>query len=101
VFPFSPREGTPAAGMILPDDAVASRRASLLRALSGGKDLEFRERFVGRELEAVVIERTGPGGVVLTGNAIRVELADCPAARREKVAVRITGAAAAGTTGAL
>ncbi len=101
VFPFSPREGTPAAGMIPPDDAVASRRASLLRALSGDKDLEFRERFIGRELEAVVIARTGPGGVVLTGNAIRVELADCPAARREKVVVRITGASAAGTTGAL
>ncbi len=99
VFPFSPREGTPAAGMAPVAAAAVRRRAVLLRELSREKDLEFRRGFIGRALEAVVIEKSGRGGTALTGNAIRVALADCPAARRESVVVRIAGAEAGGTTG--
>ena len=99
VFPFSPREGTPAWGMNPVDEKTRARRASILRELSRERDLRFRERFIGRELNAVVIERNGRGGKGLTGNAIKVAVADCPVPRRERMAVRIVGASAEGTSG--
>jgi threonylcarbamoyladenosine tRNA methylthiotransferase MtaB len=61
VFPFSPREGTPAAEMEPVDGAIKAARADLLRDLSRAKDLAFRAGFVGRELEAVVITKKGRG----------------------------------------
>jgi threonylcarbamoyladenosine tRNA methylthiotransferase MtaB len=100
VFPFSPREGTPAAEMVPVDEAIKKERADALRDLSREKDLAFRARFIGRELEAVVIAKKGRGAEVLTGNNIQVAFADCDAARREFVTVRITAATAAATTGA-
>ena len=61
VFPFSPREGTPAAALEPVGGAVKAKRADILRDLSRAKDLAFRAGFVGRELEAVVIaDGAGP-----------------------------------------
>lgn len=99
VFPFSPREGTPAAEMEPVDERVKGRRAAALRDLSRAKDLAFRAGFVGRELEAVVIARKGRGAEVLTGNNIQVAVPDCGAARREFVTVRITAATADNSLG--
>ena len=99
VFPFSPREGTRAAAMEPVDEAVKAERADALRDLSRAKDLAFRAGFAGRELEAVVIARKGRGAEVLTGNNIRVLVAECAVARRDFVTVRITEATADETLG--
>ncbi len=99
VFPFSPREGTPAAEMEPVGEAVKAARADVLRDLSKAKALAFRTGFIGRELEAVVITRKGRGAEVLTGNNISVAVADCDVPRRELVTVRITGAIAGQTHG--
>jgi hypothetical protein len=53
------------------------------------KDLRFRRRFLGRELEAVVIGRSRRGTEVLTDNGIPVEVPFAPAPRRDLVRVRI------------
>ena len=99
VFPFSPREGTPAAEMEPVDEAVKARRADTLRALSSEKDLAFRTRFIGREIEAVVIARKGGGTEVLTGNNISVIVPDCPTPRREFARIRIIEATPDSTFG--
>jgi threonylcarbamoyladenosine tRNA methylthiotransferase MtaB len=99
VFPFSPREGTRAAAMEQVDEPTRRARAADLRELSREKDFEFRKRFEGRELEAVVIRNAGRGAKVLTGNGIDVRMAGCPAPRRERVTVRIAEVAAAETRG--
>ena len=99
VFPYSPRQGTGAARMGPVGEKTKMERAAVLRELSGEKNLDFRRRFVGRELEAVVIAKKGREAEVMTGNAIRVQVSDCPAARREIVKVRITAATLQGTTG--
>ena len=99
VFPFSPREGTPAAEMEPVDEGVKGKRAAALRELSRAKDLVFRAGFIGRELEAVVIARKGRGAEVLTGNNISVFVPECSVARREFMSVRITEATADGTVG--
>ena len=99
VFPYSPREGTEAARMAPVGEKIKMERAAVLRKLSGEKNLDFRRRFVGRELEAVVIAKKGREAELLTGNYIRVRVPDCLAARRETVKVGITAVSLQGTTG--
>ena len=99
LFPFSPREGTAAAAMTQVDEAVRNRRAAGLRELSREKDLAFRKKFVGRDLDAIVIEKRTGGAITLTANGIRVALDECDVPRREAITVRITSADEGKTTG--
>lgn len=60
VFPYSPREGTPAARMPQVDKRIARDRASLLRAAG---DAQFQKLCASRvgQIEHVLIERDGLG----------------------------------------
>ncbi len=72
VFPFSPREGTPAAE--LPDvvpQRVAGERNRELRMLAEEKGRSYRRRRVGGSAQ-VVLE--GKRGTALTGDYLRVEV---------------------------
>jgi threonylcarbamoyladenosine tRNA methylthiotransferase MtaB len=89
VFPYSPRPGTPSWPRPRIADGVVTARARALRRLSSMKDLRFRRRFLGRELEAVVIGRSRRGTGVLTDNGIPVDVPFAPASRRDVVRVRI------------
>jgi len=89
IFPYSPRPGTPAAARPQLPAAVVTERARALRRLAAEKDLRFRRRFRGRELEAVVIGRSDRGAEVLTGNAIAVRVPACPARRGDAVRVSV------------
>jgi len=89
VFAFSPRPATPAAERLRLPDCVVRDRAVALRRLSSEKDMRFRELFLGRELEAVVIQKTGRGAEVLTANNIQVRVPACRAPEREFVRVGI------------
>ncbi|HSA95831.1 MAG TPA: tRNA (N(6)-L-threonylcarbamoyladenosine(37)-C(2))-methylthiotransferase MtaB [Acidobacteriota bacterium] len=88
-FPFSPRPGTPAWGRPRVPDGVVTARARALRRLSAEKDFRFRRRFLGLELEAVVIRRFRHEAEVLTANDIKIAVPRSPAPRREIVRVRI------------
>ncbi len=62
VFPFSPREGTPAAVLEKESGvpyAEKRERARLLRELFAKKEAEFKKSLDGRTDEAVVEEKTG------------------------------------------
>lgn len=89
VFPYSPRPGTPAATRPQVPAGAATERARDLRRVSALKDYGFRRRFLGRELEAVVIDRSAPGAEVLTANFIKVSVPACAAPRRERVRVAV------------
>jgi len=106
VFSYSPRRGTAAAGRSQVPDSLKKARSQRLRRLSAEKSLRFRETFLGKDLEAVVIGEAarrrpeGQGGFgspgnrlaateVLTGNYIKVMVPSCLAAEREFVRVRI------------
>jgi threonylcarbamoyladenosine tRNA methylthiotransferase MtaB len=83
VFPFSPREGTPAATMAgqVPSHVIRAR-AEALRRLSDRKKLAYYREFLGRELLVLVQERDEKGmmrglarnyvPVVLAGDATLV-----------------------------
>lgn len=99
VFPYSRRPGTPAAARPQLPAAVVTERATALRRLAALKDFRFRQRFPGRELEAVVIDRSERGAEVLTGNAIPVHIPDCPVPRSGLVRIVIRRALPSRTEG--
>ena len=68
---------------------IVTERAKSLRRLSTLKDFRFRRRFLGRELEAVVIDKSEKGAEVLTGNFVSVRVPSCPAPERTLVRVSI------------
>lgn len=93
VFPFSPRERTPAADMPGRVPAtVIKERAEALRNLSTAKKQTFFRSFFGRELQ-VLIQEQGKDGTMkgLSRNYIPVSLAGCSAPLNSEVRVRVTG----------
>jgi len=73
VFSYSPRPGTPAATLPEPvAPALVRERSARLRATAAALSFRFRRRFVGRRLEAIVLNGTRPDGRVraLTDNYI-------------------------------
>ena len=92
VFPFSPREGTPAA--VMPDQvngAVVRERAQALRRLSDRKKRAFYQRFLGRELSVLVQEKE-PDGVLkgLSRNYIPVTFAGDDTLLNSEAPIRVT-----------
>ncbi len=92
VFPFSPRERTPAAKM--PDKVqgiVVKERAKKLRKLSDVKKKTYYKGFLGRELE-VLVQSAEPDGSFkgLSRNYIPVGItgSDCTINSEVKVRVR-------------
>ncbi|MHC1697026.1 MAG: tRNA (N(6)-L-threonylcarbamoyladenosine(37)-C(2))-methylthiotransferase MtaB [Geobacteraceae bacterium] len=93
VFPFSPRQGTPAATMPDPvPPAVIKKRAEALRVLSLRKKRAYFERFLGREL-LVLIQQKRKGGSPrgLSRNYLTVAIPGHTAPVNTEVKVRITG----------
>ena len=92
VFPFSPRAGTPAATMPGQMNGVIIReRAAALRRVSDRKKREFYARFLGRDLQVLVQERTADGLLKgLSRNYIPVTLAGDDALIGREVTVRVT-----------
>jgi len=89
VFSYSPRPGTEAADWPQVKEINKKRRGKALQQLAQEKNLEFRRRFIGKTLKAVVIAKK-PGKVrLLTGNYIEVEVPDCPESESRMVNVRI------------
>ncbi|MEE9200299.1 MAG: tRNA (N(6)-L-threonylcarbamoyladenosine(37)-C(2))-methylthiotransferase MtaB [Candidatus Brocadiales bacterium] len=63
IFPFSPRKGTPAAGMngrSVPAETIRSRRAAL-RDLADQLALDYKTRFLGEKIDILVEEKRSDG----------------------------------------
>jgi len=90
VFSYSPRPGTPAADWPQVEDRIKYARASLMRKLSRGKNLWFRQMLLGQKCEGIVIKKDDAGARILTSNYIDVDVPLCPFDEREAVHVRIT-----------
>jgi threonylcarbamoyladenosine tRNA methylthiotransferase MtaB len=97
VFAYSDRKGTEAAAMgdRVPG-AVIRERSRRLRALGVEKSLAFRQKLVGRSVEALVLEDKASG---LTANYVEVDLEGTPKVPRSFARVRVTQADARGTRG--
>ena len=94
VFTYSSRPGTPAAGM--PGQipvTVARERNHLLRELGTQKNLEFRNSFLGKTLDAITLRREdGDFTEALSDNYLKVKIAGAYTANKwMKVEVRESG----------
>jgi threonylcarbamoyladenosine tRNA methylthiotransferase MtaB len=104
LFPFSPRPGTPGWAMHAAHPvpaALVEERMAALRALAAEKSKTHRERFVGRELEAITLHTPpAPAGrgwtTALTENFLPVALKGRLEANR-LVRVRVSALNAEGT----
>ena len=94
VFPFSPREGTPAARMPQVPGEVRKARAAALRDAGARRLADFLERQCGSILE-VLVERPG---LARAGNNAQVAIDEAVPAG-EIVPVRITGVSGRMLTG--
>jgi len=93
VFPFSPREGTPAARMPQVPRYVAKARAARLRSLGEVQYNKFCQSRIG-EVESVLVERNGLGRTEQF-----VPIAVPGHAAGEIVPVRVTGISGEGLVG--
>lgn len=89
VFTYSPRPGTKASALPQVRHREKTRRTRILRTLSSEKNILFRQLFLEKEMEAVVIKKLGEGAQVLTSNFIHVQVPFCPTDKKERVTVRI------------
>jgi threonylcarbamoyladenosine tRNA methylthiotransferase MtaB len=94
VFSFTPRPGTPAAGMPSPlRGNVIKGRNGELRALGEDLSRRFRSSFLGRKLEVLGLRETLPDGRIrgLSGNFIDVALeAEAGSAVNRLLTARVT-----------
>lgn len=76
VFTYSSRPGTAAAA--IPDQVpvrVARERNRILRDLAAEKNLTFRKKFLGRELNVITLQHSGPDSTeALSDNYLKVRL---------------------------
>jgi threonylcarbamoyladenosine tRNA methylthiotransferase MtaB len=103
VFAYSDRNGTEAAVM---DGRVRAslirERSRRLRDLGTEKSLAFRQRLVGRTVDALVLEPTSRDGRVgLTANYVEVAFDRSSVCARSFAKIRVTEADARGTRGVL
>jgi len=89
VFTYSPRPGTEASSWSEVEGKVKRKRAFFLRELSKRKNSNFRQLFIGKECEAIVIKKEKEKTEVLTSNYFKVSVPYCPYDEREEVRVRI------------
>jgi threonylcarbamoyladenosine tRNA methylthiotransferase MtaB len=88
IFPYSERPGTPAAERAdqVPVE-VRRHRGRVLKALAATKNLEFRQKMIGRRLQTVTLEDRMSA---VTSNYLRVQLA-APRTPRDMNEVEIGG----------
>ena len=101
VFAYSDRKGTEAARMDGRVSSTAVRdRSRRLRALGAEKSLAFRQRLVGRTVDALVLEDKARGvRAGLTANYVEVEFESPGALARSFAGVKVTVADSRGTRG--
>lgn len=102
VFSFTPRPGTPAAGMsgALRGDVIKRRNADL-RSLGDDLAFRFHSSFVGRGLEILSLKESRPDGRLrgLSGNFIEVALEGVPESAANRLfRARVTSVRADGVS---
>lgn len=104
-FSFSPRSGTPAAGLPRLNPREISRRVQRLRELAAEISLSYRSGFVGESLDCVVEFRRTPGRyTAVSDNYLKISLQDSELNAQQEgriTKVRIVSAGAKDTRGVI
>ena len=90
IFPFSARNGTPAALIAGVPTEVIRRRVGELKEINVKKKMEFREKFRGDVLEGVLVEENPGYSLLLTRNFLSVRIPPLKGFKKKRVRVKIT-----------
>lgn len=99
VFSYSPRPETPAAAWAQVPGHLKQARSARLRRLSREKRTAFRQSFLGRELQGIVVKKEKSQAEVLTSNYMDILVPACPARLGEEARVKVTEVSSLQTRG--
>lgn len=91
VFPFSPREGTRAFTMEPVPPDIVKKRLKELKEINRGMRSEYRQRFMDRTLEGIVIKEDPGYSLTVTKNFLSVRTPPVRGFKKRKVFIKITG----------
>ncbi len=89
IFPFSPREGTHAAQLEQLQSNVVRKRMVELKEINRSKRIAYRERFVDKVVEGILIEEDPNYSMVVTRNFLSVRIPPVEGYKKRKIKVRI------------
>lgn len=89
VFPFSPRQGTKAEGMVPVPVNIVKRRTQIIKEINMQKRLDYRERFIDRTVEGILIEENEHYALTITSNFLTVRTPPVKGYKKKKIAVKI------------
>jgi threonylcarbamoyladenosine tRNA methylthiotransferase MtaB len=89
IFPFSPREGTAAYNLEPVADHIVKNRIKIIKEINTELRLQYREKFLGKILEGILIEENQNYSLVITGNFISVRVPPLKGFKKRKIRLRI------------
>ncbi len=89
LFPYSPREGTKAAVMPLVADNIVQRRMKEVQDINRNIKIRYRESWINRELNGILIEENSNYSMVVTDNFLSVKVLPVKGFKKKSVKVRI------------
>ena len=89
IFPYSPREGTRAYALEPVPIKVTQKRIQILKEINVNMRIQYRERFLDKILEGIVINDNKYHSMVVTGNFQAVRIPALKGHKKKKVRVKI------------
>jgi threonylcarbamoyladenosine tRNA methylthiotransferase MtaB len=89
IFPFSPREGTKAQFMEKIPLNIMKRRVKELREINSNLRLNYREKFLNKTVEGILIEENENYSLVITSNFLSVRIPPLKGYKKRKIKIKI------------
>ncbi|MCK4943238.1 MAG: MiaB/RimO family radical SAM methylthiotransferase, partial [Candidatus Aminicenantes bacterium] len=89
IFPFSPREGTAAYNLEPVAQNIVKKRVKILKEINTELRLRYREKFLGKILEGILIEENDNYSLIVTDNFLTVRVPPLKGFKKKKVKFRI------------
>ena len=89
IFPFSPGEGTAAYNLESVAQNIVKKRVKILKEINTELRLRYRERFLGKILEGILIEENDNYSLIITDNFLTVRVPPLKGFKKKKVKLRI------------
>jgi threonylcarbamoyladenosine tRNA methylthiotransferase MtaB len=89
VFPFSPREGTAAYNLEPVAQNIIKKRVKILKEINTELRLRYREKFLGKILEGILIEENDNYSLIVTDNFLTVRVQPLTGFKKKKVKLKI------------
>lgn len=90
LFPFSPRENTPAASLPQIPKEIIQYRLRELKELNSKVKLAYRERMIGKRVESIVIDDGSAYSLAVSKNFLSIRVPDIQGYKKRKLQIMVT-----------